>query len=116
VGLPYSGDMGCLDAEVTELGQNGPPAPRASGGLSQSCLLQNWSKAGQPACPILCKYNKDTPDDRDRSYTDDGSGTRVRTPAGEDASWMGGAANLSAVRGGGGGRAVPPRRPGFVPG
>ena len=41
LGLPYSGDMGCLDVETSELGQNG--------GLSQSCLDASWAVAGQDA-------------------------------------------------------------------
>eukprot|EP01050_Picozoa_sp_SAG11_P015411 SAG11_NODE_1996_length_3947_cov_3.774688_2_plen_150_part_00 len=65
--------MGCLDVEQTELGQNG--------GLSQSCLLGNWSERGQPACPILCKYNKPN------RHEDDPNGDRIAVPTGEDAAW-----------------------------
>jgi len=60
--------MGCLDVEQTELGQNG--------GLSQSCLQQNWSKTGQPACPVLCKYNKKR--GGLKNYTDSIDGDRVQ--------------------------------------
>jgi hypothetical protein len=80
VGLPYSGDMGCLDVEQTELGQNG--------GLSQSCLSQSWSEKGQPACPVLCKYNHRSVDRR--SYNDDPTGNRLGgddVAVGEDLAW-----------------------------
>ena len=92
VGLPYSGDMGCLDIEQTELGQNG--------GLSQSCLSQSWStELGQPACPVLCKYNNRSGGGGSRSYTDGPTGNRLGgnrlggagsddVAAGEDASWL----------------------------
>ena len=60
--------MGCLDIEVAELGLNG--------GQSQSCLLGNWSKTGQPACPILCKYYNGTGSGA-HSHTDDIGGNRI---------------------------------------
>ena len=80
VGLPYSGDMGCLDVEGTELGQNG--------GLSQSSLEQSWSERGQPACPVQCRYNNGT---GGSSYNDDATGNRLggtfAVAAGEDSAW-----------------------------
>ena len=57
-GLPYSGDMGCLDS------------------TPQSCHAETNRSVGQPACPALC------PSDEGKGGCADGSaeGACVETP------------------------------------